>query len=202
MTDNTTPATTYAVIYAAKSTEDKNASIPEQLDDCQEMCDENGWIVIGKYVDENFTAYTGNRGPGLASAIKTAKDAAVEKGATNEHPMMLVAQHTSRFARGDGAKPDAPKALMELYHEWARCNVRGRLVENDLAMTTSSAAAAQGRPTTTSPSASRGRSARECAAWRSADNSTVDPDPSAISERRTSRTTSRSCVWSRTSQRQ
>jgi hypothetical protein len=57
---------------------------------------------------------------------------------------MLVAQHTSRFARGDGAKPGAPRALVELWHEWARANVRGRLVENDAAMASSAAAAAQG----------------------------------------------------------
>lgn len=128
-----------AVIYGAKSTADKNASIPEQLDDCRQMARENGWTVIGEFVDKNFTAYTGNRGPSLAAAIKLAKETA-----TPDSWVMLVAQHTSRFARGDGAKPGAPKALVELYHEWARTNVRGRLVENDQAMSNSSAAAAQG----------------------------------------------------------
>ena len=132
-------ATTRAVLYAAVSTEDRNGSIPEQLDDCRQMAKDNGWTIVGECVDENFTAYTGNRGPRLAAAIEAAKEAATE-----ENPTMLVAQHTSRFARGDGAAPGAPKALVELYHEWARCNVRGRLVENDLAMSTSSAAAAQG----------------------------------------------------------
>jgi site-specific DNA recombinase len=128
-----------AVIYAAKSTEDRNDSIPEQLDDCRDMAKTNGWTIIAEFVDENFTAYSGNRGPGLAAAIQTAQHAASER-----QSVMLVAQHTSRFARGDGAAPGAPKALVELYHEWARSNVKGRLVENDLAMSTSSAAAAQG----------------------------------------------------------
>ena len=128
-----------AVIYAAKSTQDRNQSIPEQLDDCRQMARENGWEMIGEFVDESFTAYTGNRGPGLAAAIEAAKAAA-----TPECWTMLVAQHTSRFARGDGAKPGAPKALVELYHEWARANVRGRLVENDRAMASSAAAAQQG----------------------------------------------------------
>lgn len=118
-----------AVIYAAKSTKDKHLSIPEQLDDCREMAHENGWEIIGEFSDEGFTAYSGNRGPGLSRAIKLAKDTAAERGCE----VSIVAQHTSRFARGDGAKPDAPRALVELFHEWARSGVRGRLVENDLA---------------------------------------------------------------------
>jgi site-specific DNA recombinase len=129
-----------AVIYAAKSTKDRHLSIPEQLDDCREMAAENGWEVVGEFCDENFTAYTGNRGPGLARAIARAQEVAAERGCE----AMLVAQHTSRFARGDGARPDAPKALVELFHEWARSHVRGRLVENDVAMSSSTAAAIQG----------------------------------------------------------
>ncbi len=128
------------VIYAAKSTKDKHLSIPEQVDDCREMCEENGWEILGEFQDEGFTAYTGNRGPGLAAAIALAKRTAAERGCQ----VFLVAQHTSRFARGDGAKPDAPKALVELWHEWARTNVQGRLVENDYAMQSSVAAATQG----------------------------------------------------------
>lgn len=131
---------TRAVIYAAKSTQDKNLSIPEQLADCREMCKENGWTIRDEFKDEDFTAYTGNRGPGLAAAIELAKTTAAETG----EQVFIVAQHTSRFARGDGASFGAPKALVELWHEWARSNVRGRLVENDDAMATSQAAAAQG----------------------------------------------------------
>jgi len=127
------------VIYAAKSTKDKHLSIPEQLDDCREMADENDWTIVGELVDENFTAYTGNRGPGLAAAIALAKQTAAERG-----QCFIVAQHTSRFARGDGASPNAPRALVELWHEWARANVRGRLVENDSAMASSAQAANQG----------------------------------------------------------
>ena len=113
---------------------------PEQLEDCREMCRDNGWESLGEFADENFTAYTGNRGPGLAAAIDLAKRTAAERGCQ----VFLVAQHTSRFARGDGASPDAPRALVELWHEWARTNVRGRLVENDSAMASSAQAAAQG----------------------------------------------------------
>ena len=129
-----------AVVYAAKSTKDRHLSIPEQLGNCREMSAENDWEVLGEFVDEGFTAYTGNRGPGLAAAIDLAKRTAAERG----EQVFLVAQHTSRFARGDGAAPGAPRALVELWHEWARANVRGRTVENDYAMQSSVAAATQG----------------------------------------------------------
>ena len=76
----------------------------------------------------------------LPPLIKLAKEMAAEGGTE----VMLVAQHTSRFARGDCARPDAPKALVELWHEWQRSKVRGRLVENDMAMSSSVAAAVQG----------------------------------------------------------
>ena len=129
-----------AVVYAAKSTKDRHLSIPEQLGNCREMSAENDWEVLGEFVDEGFTAYTGNRGPGLAAAIDLAKRTAAERG----EQVFLVAQHTSRFARGDGAAPGAPRALVELWHEWARANVRGRTVENDYAMQSSVAAGTQG----------------------------------------------------------
>lgn len=131
--------TTACIIYAAKSTKDRHLSIPEQLDDCREMAKENGWEIVGEFKDEGFTAFTGNRGPGLASAIDLAKRTAAERGRA-----FILAQHTSRFARGDGAAPNAPRALVELWHEWARANVRGRTVENDYALQTSVAAATQG----------------------------------------------------------
>jgi DNA invertase Pin-like site-specific DNA recombinase len=80
-------APTPAVIYAAKSTEDRNASIPEQLDDCREMVAENGWVVVGEFSDEDFSAYSGNRGPGL----QTAKERAAEAAARTGKPAMPVA---------------------------------------------------------------------------------------------------------------
>ncbi len=35
--------TTFAVIYAAKSTEDKHGSIPTQLEDCRALAERHGW---------------------------------------------------------------------------------------------------------------------------------------------------------------
>ena len=82
------------------------------------MARENGWEMIGEFVDEGFTAYTGNRGRAWR------QQSGGEGGRPKSWPM-LVAQHTSRFARGDGAKPGAPRALVELCHEWARATCAG-----------------------------------------------------------------------------
>jgi len=168
----------YGVIYAAKSTKDRKLSIPEQLDDCREMAEEHGWTIVGEFKDEGFTAYTGNRGPGLAAAIKLAKDTAAETASI----VMLVAQHTSRFARGDGAKPGAAKALVELYHEWARCNVKGRLVENDHAMASSSAAAQQGEADN-SESKRKGKSVKKGLRRRARDRGKLSGGPRAYGYR-------------------
>ena len=59
------PMTTPAVIYAAKSTEDKHGSIGTQLEDCRALAERNGFEVVGEFTDEAFSAYSGNRGPGL-----------------------------------------------------------------------------------------------------------------------------------------
>ena len=67
-------AGTPVVIYAAKSTEDKHGSIGTQLEDCRTMAEREGWTVIGEFTDEAFSAYSGNRGPGLAQARQMAAE--------------------------------------------------------------------------------------------------------------------------------
>jgi len=95
MTDQTA-----CVIYVAKSTKDRHLSIPEQLDDCREMARENGWTILGEHADENFTAYTGNRGPGLAAAIDQAKRAAADRGG---QVMLVARREPGRTPRPGGA---------------------------------------------------------------------------------------------------
>ena len=46
-----------AVIYAAKSTEDRAGSIPTQLDDCRAMAEREGWEVVGEFSEENVSAH-------------------------------------------------------------------------------------------------------------------------------------------------
>lgn len=107
-----------AVIYAAKSTEDKHGSIPTQLEDCGDLAEREGWEVIGEFTDEAFSAYHGNRGPGLASAKALAVQTAME-----HERCVLVAQDADRFARGSGDAPGAADHLGELFFSMRRQGV-------------------------------------------------------------------------------
>ena len=101
------------VIYAAKSTEDKHGSIPTQLEDCRAMAEREGWTVVGEHKDEAFSAYSGDRGPGLAATVVECERLAAEHGEA-----VLIVQHSDRLARGDGR---AAKHLVE-YALWAGKN--------------------------------------------------------------------------------
>ncbi|HEX5923639.1 MAG TPA: recombinase family protein, partial [Baekduia sp.] len=68
------------MIYAAKSTEDRHGSVPTQLADCRAMADSEGWCVVDEYRDEGFSAYHGNRGPGLVAAREQAARVAADQG--------------------------------------------------------------------------------------------------------------------------
>src|SRR5262249_35550079 len=110
-------------IYAAKSTDDRHGSIPTQLADCRAMAEREGWEVVGEHHDEGKSAFTGNRGPGLAAAKAQALEGASERG-----ECVLVVQHSDRLRGGDGLAADH---LGELYC-WARRNgVRLRSVQDD-----------------------------------------------------------------------
>src|SRR4051812_18777182 len=102
--------TVHAVIYAAKSTEDKHGSIPTQLDDCRAMAKREGWEIVAEFTDEGFSAYSGNRGPGLVRARQMAAGHA---------PAILVVQHSDRLSRGAGDAPGAAEHLGEILF-WAR----------------------------------------------------------------------------------
>jgi site-specific DNA recombinase len=81
-----------AVIYAAKSTADEHGSIPTQLDDGRRLAKQEGWTIAGEYQDEAASAYSGDRGPGLAAAMAHCERIA---------PCTLIVQHSDRLARGD-----------------------------------------------------------------------------------------------------
>ena len=116
-----------AVLYAAKSTADTHGSIPTQLEDCRALAEREGWEIVGEFRDEGFSAYSGNRGPGLEDAKRAAAAAATERGEA-----VLVAQHSDRLARGAGDKPGAADSLVEVWHAMARLSVRLRSVQNDV----------------------------------------------------------------------
>lgn len=99
-----------AVAFAAKSTNDPNGSIPDQLADCRELAAREGLRIEAEFSDEAKSAYSGDRGPELARAIATAERLASQPGGC-----VLVVQHSDRLARGDGRRA---KHLVE-YALWA-----------------------------------------------------------------------------------
>jgi recombinase/HNH endonuclease/recombinase-like zinc beta ribbon protein/resolvase-like protein len=103
------------VIYAAKSTEDKRGSIPEQLRECREAIEADPRRrFLAQYIDEAFSAYRRDRGPGLRDATEHAEDLAAQHGIAE-----LWAQHSDRIARGDGraARHTVEIALWALKHD-------------------------------------------------------------------------------------
>lgn len=111
-----------AIVYAAKSTADERGSIPTQLGDCRQLAEREGWIVVGEYQDEAASAWSGDRGPGLAEAMENAE----RVGAT------LVVQHSDRLARGDGR---SARHLGEIYFWAIKHGVLLRSVQDDSTFT-------------------------------------------------------------------
>jgi site-specific DNA recombinase len=107
-----------AILYAAKSTEDKHGSIPTQLKDGRAFAEREGFKVVAKYEDEKASAYKGDRGPGLAEALAHA----ARIGAA------LIVQHSDRLARGDGKQA---RHLAELFFASSRKGITLRSVQDD-----------------------------------------------------------------------
>jgi DNA invertase Pin-like site-specific DNA recombinase len=120
---------TVAVIYAAKSTEDKHGSIPDQLADCRAMAAREGWPVVAEDQDENESAYHGSRGDGLARQ-KAKAEGLVAEG----RRVVLIVQHSDRLARGDGGKEAAHLVEFSLWR--AKSGVEIRSVQDDATWTT------------------------------------------------------------------
>jgi site-specific DNA recombinase len=107
-----------AVVYAAKSTEDKHGSIPTQLEEGRAYATREGWEVVGEFYDEGFSAYSGNRGPGLEGARALASATAAERGRC-----VLWAQDADRLARGAGDAPGASDHVGEVFFQMRRLGV-------------------------------------------------------------------------------
>jgi DNA invertase Pin-like site-specific DNA recombinase len=135
--------TVFAVIYGAKSTDDRKGSIPDQLRQAREMADREGWVIPAgaEYEAEGFSAYSGNRGPGLKAALARAAELAEERGEV----VMLIVQHNDRISRGAGDEPDAPRAFVEIWHELRRLNVHLRSVQDDDDLRDSASVASKGK---------------------------------------------------------
>ncbi len=112
-----------AIAYAAKSSEDKRGSIPTQLADCRAMAEREAWTVVATYEDESKSAFSGDRGEGLAKAREH-----VERLAAEDGEAVLVVQHTDRLARGDAIQA---AHLVEVVLWAMKANVRVRSVQDD-----------------------------------------------------------------------
>jgi len=99
-----------AVIYAAKSTEDKHGSIGTQIEDGRQLAASECMNVVDTFADEAKSAFSGDRGPELAAALATCERVAKECGSC-----VLIVQHSDRLARGDAR---TAKHLVE-YALWA-----------------------------------------------------------------------------------
>lgn len=86
-----------AILYAAKSTADEKASIPNQLREGREHAEAEGRQVVAEFSEEKQSAYSRDRGPALLAARAEAERLATEHG-----ECALVIQHSDRLARGDG----------------------------------------------------------------------------------------------------
>jgi DNA invertase Pin-like site-specific DNA recombinase len=91
------PSRLAAVLYQAKSTHDPKGSLGTQEADCRALAEREGYEAVASYADENESAYSGDRGPGLEFALTHAERLAQERGSA-----ILVVQHSDRLARGDG----------------------------------------------------------------------------------------------------
>lgn len=106
-----------AVLYNAKSDEDKKGSIGTQLQDGRRHAAGAGLTVAGEFSEDDKTAWKGNRGPKLIAAMDLCERLADEHGSCT-----LIVQHSDRLARGDGKRA---KHLLH-YMLWA--------VEHDVAL--------------------------------------------------------------------
>jgi DNA invertase Pin-like site-specific DNA recombinase len=88
---------TPAVIYAAKSTTDLKASIPNQIKEGRALAADEDRDVVATFKDEKKSGYSQDRGPGLIAAREEAERLVAEHG-----ECALIIQHSDRLARGDG----------------------------------------------------------------------------------------------------
>jgi DNA invertase Pin-like site-specific DNA recombinase len=125
------PSNGLAIIYAAKSSPDERGSIPDQIEKCRVMADEEGSAVVAVYYEENVSAYSDDRGPELAKALEHAARISAS----------LFVWHSDRLARGDGEKN---RHLVEILLDSMRKGYRLRSVEDDSTFESVSSAAQMG----------------------------------------------------------
>lgn len=119
---------TRAILYAAESAGKNEASVPSQLNELREYAaaQKPPWIVREDDVfsDAGASAYSGSRGPGLASARARCTELAKCKD-----DVVLLVFATDRLARGDGVQA---AHLLEYVLEAAKAGYRIESVLEDI----------------------------------------------------------------------
>src|SRR3954453_726212 len=112
------------VSYAAKSKPDERDSIASQEQAIRAAVEREGRRrIVAGFSDEDASAYTGNRGPGLVQAM-----AEVERLCHAGHEVELWQVDPDRLARGDGKQA---KHLVEYVLDVRRVGARLRAVVGD-----------------------------------------------------------------------
>ncbi len=106
-TDERTPVR--AAIYARISLDRNGASlgVERQIEDCQALASDRGWQVVGTYVDNDISAYSGKPRPGYRTLLSDIDAELVD---------VVVAWHTDRIHR-------SPREL----EEWIELSERKRV---------------------------------------------------------------------------
>ncbi len=108
-----------AVVYAAKSTEDKHGSIPDQLADGRNLAAARGFDVVAEYQDEAASAYHGDRGPGLAAGHGRVR-------APQRRARVLCADRPALRPSGSRRRRSRPRHLIEFVLWAIKSDVRAR----------------------------------------------------------------------------
>lgn len=123
-----------AVNYGARSRQDKRGSIPDQLRENRAAAEAEGYAIVATFSDDGVSAYSGNRGPDLATALDVVKlmgEMTYKAGLPVDEWAALWCNDPDRLERGAGDRPLATKALTEVWHEVRRQGVRLRAVYDD-----------------------------------------------------------------------
>lgn len=114
------------MIYAAKSSPDDKDAIPTQIAACRDAIEREGdrQLADAPFSEANVSAFRGERGPELESALASARRLASEHGSAE-----LWVWHSSRLARGSGEQ--GKRSLLKIWADAKYEGVTLRSAEDD-----------------------------------------------------------------------
>jgi DNA invertase Pin-like site-specific DNA recombinase len=115
------------VVYAAKSTENDNESIQDQLRaiDQRLSVEADRFLFAEPFSESERSGFRHSRGPELEAALRAADEAAETHGTAE-----LWVWQSNRLARGTGRKNEA-RSLLEIFVQTKRAGIRLRSITDD-----------------------------------------------------------------------